>query len=166
MRAIALVAIVGLSLGAAPSQGRAGTTPPRPLSAQWELAARIYYPDGRTAAAFDGPAASNPLAPVTRDFMTSQNLCIFNTPSSRHPTEYGWHVVVSPLRETATELVVRVDWRRTYDRGKPVTSPTDSVEITLRPREGRIPLDYILPDRAAAGDCKAIGMMLEIRIGN
>lgn len=166
MRAIAFVAIVGLSLGAAPPQGRGGTVPLRPLSAQWELAARVYFPDGRTVAAFDGPASGNSRGEVSTEFSITESLCVFNAPFVADRALHGWHVAVSPVRETATELVLRVSWRRTFDRGKAVTSPTDSVEVTLRPHDGRIPLDYILPDRATAGDCKAVGMMLEIRIAN
>jgi hypothetical protein len=162
MRILALGVLLGLSVATVSGQGSA--PPQRASGPSWELAARIYYPDGRSPAAFDGPDPRAPMAAVERDFQTVGNLCVFGTSSSAREVMYGWHVKVTPVRESGPDLLIRVDWRRTYDKGKPVETPTDSVELTLRPGNGRIPLDYILPDRTQAAACSAVGMALEIRL--
>ncbi|HKV99742.1 MAG TPA: hypothetical protein VJN96_07955 [Vicinamibacterales bacterium] len=151
----------------------AQTPLPPPTSLAWslELAAVVYYPDGQGRYRQDHavwtshPRVKTKSDPFSDDLYTTETLCVFSAPRGAEKEGYGWHVTMTPLRESESELVVRVDWRRTKDRGVDVRSPAASTEFTLQPGD-RIPLDYIIPGPVPAGSsCKASGMALELRLG-
>jgi hypothetical protein len=145
--------------------------PPTSLAWSLELAAVVYYPDGQGRYG-EGhtvwtlhPRLKSQKDPFSDDLYTRETLCLFSTPRAAQQEGYGWHVTMTPVRESENQVVVRVDWRRTRDRGVDVRGPAGSTEFTLQPGD-RVPLDYIVPGPLPAGSiCSATGMALELRLG-
>jgi hypothetical protein len=77
---------------------------------------------------------------------------------------FGWRVASHVVRQSESEAVINVDWRRMWDRGEKVrTGPAGSVQLTLNPGD-RIPLDHI-PNLLPDAGCRAVGMGLDVRLG-
>jgi hypothetical protein len=74
----------------------------------------------------------------------------------------GWRVEVKPQSREAGSATVLVTWQRIRADDKGASGPGGSVTLTLRAGD-RIPLDYIVAGASASGDCKAVGMGLEVR---
>jgi len=146
------------------------TPQPPPTSLAWslEVAAVVYHPDDRYPSHTvwtSHPRRNTQADPFSDDLYTRDTLCVFSVPRAPEQEGYGWHVTMTPVRESENQLVVRVDWRRTKDRGVDVRAPAGSTEFTLQPGD-RIPLDYIVPGPVPTGSkCSATGMALELRLG-
>jgi hypothetical protein len=74
----------------------------------------------------------------------------------------GWRVEVKPQSREAGTATVLVTWQRIRSGDQGANGPGGSVTLTLQAGD-RIPLDYIVAGASAAGDCKAVGMGLEVR---
>jgi guanyl-specific ribonuclease Sa len=74
----------------------------------------------------------------------------------------GWRVTTHTISQSPTEIVVSVDWRRMWDRGKKISDgPAATQQLVLHPGDS-IPLDHI-PNLQASGECRAVGLGLEVR---
>jgi hypothetical protein len=74
----------------------------------------------------------------------------------------GWRVEVKPQSREAGATTVLVTWQRIRSGDQGANGPGGSVTLTLRAGD-RIPLDYIVAGASPSGDCKAVGMGLEVR---
>jgi hypothetical protein len=146
------------------------------------IATSTYLADGRvlSAAASDWPLTLN--QPVVVYATSGQSLCDSRPATVERPADagYGWRVQFTPVRETATELELRVEWRQMqmWNVG-PVTPVPTALVLTLHPGD-RLVVDYLpgstlrfFKTRAAADaefqrlrvtttGCNAVGMGLEI----
>src|SRR6185295_6941461 len=92
-------------------------------------------------------------------------VCAPATTGAAEPTDaaFGWRVASTIVARSETDVVVSVDWRRLWEKGKKVASgPAGTVQLTLHPGD-RIPLDHI-PNAKPEPDCRAVGLGLEIRL--
>jgi hypothetical protein len=135
-----------------------------PSTPEWRvvLAAPVYQPNG--AVSVETTTVSNDAA--NRAYVYSRrSMCETATAAEREPAEagYGWRLMSNTISQSASELVVSIDWRRLWDRGQKVTNgPGGTVQLTLHPGD-RIPLDHI-PNTHATDACRAVGMGLEVRL--
>src|SRR6185295_16947576 len=73
-----------------------------------------------------------------------------------------WRVTAQTISQSATELVVSIDWRRMWDRGKKIADgPAATQQLVLHAGDN-IPLDHI-PNLLATSACRAVGLGLEVR---
>ena len=165
----------------------------KPISANLKvrIATSTYMPDGRvlTASASDWPLRLNEA--VTAYAASGKTMCEPKAASLQQPEVPvpGWRVEITPIREGAGELEIRVHWRllgltRKREFGRLTAGPTTT--LTLHAGD-RVVLDYMsgsigpeffvfskeaklgyggvrLTDRATAklSDCPAVGMSLEV----
>ena len=165
----------------------------KPISANLKvrIATSTYMPDGRvlTASASDWPLRLNEA--VIAFAASGKTMCEPKAASLQQPElpVPGWRVEITPIREGAGELEIRVQWRllglaRKREFGRLTAGPTTT--LTLHAGD-RVVLDYVsgnigleffmfskdaklgytggrLTDRAAAArsDCPAVGMSLEV----
>ena len=123
----------------------------KPVSANLKvrISTSTYMPDGRvlTASANDWPLRLNEA--VTAYASSGKTLCEPKAPSAQQPElpALGWRVEITPVREGAGELEVRVQWRQLGPG--PVKKPifprlTVGPTATLTLHAGdRIVLDYV-----------------------
>lgn len=166
----------------------------KPISANLKvrIATSTYMPDGRvlTASASDWPLRLNEA--VTAYAASGKTMCEPKAASLQQPEVPvpGWRVEITPIRESAGELEIRVQWRllglaRKREFGRLTAGPTTT--LTLHAGD-RVVLDYLsgsiepeffvfsskegagyytrgrLTDREAAKatGCPAVGMSLEV----
>ena len=166
----------------------------KPISANLKvrIATSTHMPDGRvlTASASDWPLRLN--EPVVAYAASGKTMCEPKVATLQQPEVPvpGWRVEITPIRESAGELEIRVQWRllglaRKREFGRLTAGPT--VTLTLHAGD-RVVLDYLsgnsgleyfvfskeaklgyftqgrLTDReaAAATGCTAVGMSLEV----
>lgn len=145
MNAMILVSVLAagwLAQSAPPAQGT-------PVSGNLKvrIATSTYMPDGRvlTASASDWPLRIN--EPMVAFASSGRTLCEPKAASTQQPElpAYGWRLEITPIREAAGALEVRVDWRqlgiaRKEALGRRLANP--GTTLTLHAGD-RIVLDYV-----------------------
>lgn len=156
----AMVGLLAGSVGVAPL-GQVLT----PRARAFEVAAVVHFPNGPVST-WD-PHDALVRSPLVNDFYTVDSLCKFSDNPQRDSARlaYGWHVESHVLRASDVELVVRVTWKRTHDRGV-LSSVGGAIDLTLK-AGSRIEIDRILPGpptSPAERSCTATAMSLEVRL--
>jgi hypothetical protein len=143
-----------------------GATPPAAGPAtEWivVVAVPVYQPDGAvTTETATLPSAGAGLVHV----FGRRSICDPAVAGAAEPSDagFGWRVASQVVSRSDKDIVVSVDWRRLWDQGRKIQSgPGGTVQLTLHPGD-RIPLDHI-PNATPRGDCRAVGLGLEIRLG-
>jgi hypothetical protein len=123
----------------------------------------VYQPDGTV----NGEMMSVPgTSPAVVFVYSRRTVCETATIASAEPADagFGWRVAVHVVSVTPTHVAVSVDWRRLWDAGQRVKNgPAGTAQLNLHPGD-RIPLDHI-PNSRPAEACRAVGMGLEVRLG-
>jgi hypothetical protein len=125
--------------------------------------APVYQPNGTV----NGETLSLPgTTPSVVYVFSRRTVCETATITSTEPTDagFGWRLAAHVVSATATEVAVSVDWQRLWDGGQRLkTGPVGTAQLSLHPGD-RIPLDHIPNVRPTEG-CRAVGMGLEVRLG-
>jgi hypothetical protein len=132
-------------------------TPPQ-LNVTMTLAAPVTRTDGRVS----GASVRNQSQPFAYFVSSTADLCGATAVTTAEPraAAFGWRVTATTLTSTTTQLVVKLDWQRLWDRGRPLQNgPRGSSELVLQ-RDDRVPLDFI--GASPADGCDAIGIGLEV----
>jgi len=151
-------------------QGRAVAPPPAtqevprtapPAELRVVLATPVYEPDGNVAV--ETTMLENG-APSILYLFARKSVCEIAKSTTSEPKDawVGWRVTANTVSHSATEMVVSVDWRRMWDRGKKASDgPAATQQLVLHPGDS-IPLDHI-PNLQASSSCRAVGLGLEVR---
>jgi hypothetical protein len=161
----ALVAAAWLLQSAVFAPGQA-PVPVAPSSPARELvvviAAPVYLPDGSVRSETIAlPASGRGLVHV----YSRKTLCAPASAGATEPTDaaFGWRIASQVVARSDSDVVVSLDWRRLWDAGRKIgNGPGGTVQLTLHPGD-RIPLDHI-SNATPSGDCRAVGLGLEVKI--
>jgi hypothetical protein len=134
----------------------AAPAPQQPVSPSLDVrvAAPTYYSDGRVL----GPSAHGWGTRVGQTLVvyqtTGSSLCESRPASTTAPEDAGdgWRVEITPIRENAGQLIVKVDWQRVWEAGRKLTDgQRGSAQLSLHPGD-RVLVDYLSGgDRLAKG---------------
>jgi len=164
--ALMLAVVLGID-----PQGRAAAPPavpqevprtPPATELRVVLATPVYEPNGSVGV--ETTMVENGGTSILHLF-ARKSVCEVAKSSKDEPKDasVGWRVTTHTISQTPTEIVVSVDWRRMWDRGKKISDgPAATQQLVLHPGDS-IPLDHI-PNLQASGDCRAVGLGLEVRI--
>ena len=122
------------------------------------LAAPITRADGRVS----GATARRLTQPFTYYVHTPDSPCGTTTVSATEPKAagFGWRVAATAISRTATEITIKIEWQRLWERGRALANgPRGATELTLK-REDRVPLDRI--PAPAQTSCDAVSVGLEV----
>jgi hypothetical protein len=153
------MAILIALIAAAAPQGAAVAPPPA-----IRVSGPTYSVDGQISGASATAALEWNKTLVLYQY-SGKTLCLSSS-ARREPgpnAGFGWRVELTPLR-SADGLVVRVDWQRMWDQGKPLANGLrGGSQVTLQPGR-QVLLDYLGagPVAEAAGSCDSVGMGLEV----
>ena len=154
----ALVVTVLAQQPAAPAPPAIAATEPRVI-----VIGPVYQPNGTV----NGETISLPeTTPSVVYVFSRRTLCETATITSTEPKDagFGWRLAAHVVSATPTEVAVSVDWQRVWDGGQRLkTGPAGTAQLNLHPGD-RIPLDHIPNVRPSEG-CRAVGMGLEVRLG-
>lgn len=127
------------------------------------VTASVYHPDGTVTS--ETTTIGDP-SPSVRFVFSRRSLCDSAPAAAAEPADagFGWRVASHVVRQSASQAVLSVDWRRVWDRGRKVANgPSGTVQLTLAPGD-RIPLDHI-PNAGPDDRCRAVGLGLDVRLG-
>jgi hypothetical protein len=124
---------------------------PAPIGVKLRISTSTYLSDGRvlTASANDWKLQIN--QPTVVYATSGRSLCDSRAAVAETPADagFGWRLQVTPIRETASELEVRVDWRQMWAGGRQLVDGDQSrAVLTLHPGD-RVIVDY-MSDRLRA----------------
>jgi hypothetical protein len=155
--------LTALLVAAAMQTGPAASPPTPLLEPRVLVVGPVYQPDGTV----NGEMVSLPgTAPAVVYVFSRRTVCETATIASAEPSDagFGWRLAVHVVNVTPTHVAVSVDWRRLWDAGQRVKNgPAGTAQLNLHPGD-RIPLDHI-PNSRSTESCRAVGMGLEVRLG-
>jgi hypothetical protein len=142
---------------------RGQASPPPATSPDWlvVVATPVYQPDGGVTT----ETTPLPMAGAGLVHMFARgSVCAPASTGAAEPKDagFGWRIASQIISRSERDVVVSLDWRRLWDGGRKVSGPGGSVQLTLHPGD-RIPLDLIT--NAPRGECRAVGLGLEVRLG-
>ncbi len=152
--------IVAALVPQAPPPASPSTPPPEPRVI---VIGPVYQPNGTV----NGETISLPgTTPSVVYVFSRRTLCETATITSTEPTDagFGWRLAAHIVNVASGDVTVSVDWQRLWDGGQRVkTGPAGTAQLILHPGD-RIPLDHI-PNARPTESCRAVGMGLEVRLG-
>ncbi len=142
------------------------------VAAQFGVTLTLAAPVTRTDGRVSGASMRNLSQPFAYFVYSNGDLCGATTLTTVEPRAamVGWRVTATSVTRTATQLVVKLDWQRLWDRGRALPNgPRGSTELVLQ-REDRVPVDFVAAPpsgwlrchwhwsrgvRRSAGSCRA-----------
>ena len=135
---------------------------PTAVAAQFGVTLTLAAPVTRTDGRVSGASMRNLSQPFAYFVYSNGDLCGATTLTTVEPRAamVGWRVTATSVTRTATQLVVKLDWQRLWDRGRALPNgPRGSTELVLQ-REDRVPVDFVAAP--PADGCDATGIGLEV----